>query len=74
MRFLADENLKAPIVAELLYLTKYEASQVPKGVEQNQFYHLPTNSLRQTEVRVTEALSVKVSDINFYSEVVRLLK
>ncbi len=54
------------------YLTKDEVHQVLKGVQRNRFYHLLINFLWQTGARVTEALSVKVSDIDFYSKVVRM--
>lgn len=54
------------------YLTREEVKQVLKGMEQNRFYHLLINFLWQTGARVTEALSVKVSDIDFYSKVVRM--
>ncbi|HEX3035423.1 MAG TPA: site-specific integrase [Thermodesulfobacteriota bacterium] len=54
------------------YLTREEVRQVLKGVEQDRFYHLLINFLWQTGARVTEALSVKVSDIDFYSKVVRM--
>jgi integrase len=54
------------------YLTKDEVHQALKGAERNRLYHLLINFLWQTGARVTEALSVKVSDIDFYSKVVRM--
>lgn len=54
------------------YMTRDEVHRVLKVVEQNPFYHLLLNFLWQTGPRVTEALSVRVSDIDFYSRVVRM--
>ena len=54
------------------YMTKDEVRDVLYGVENKPLIHLLINFLWQTGARVTEALSVKVSDIDFYSKVVRM--
>ena len=54
------------------YMTKDEVRAVLEGVEHKPLYHLLINFLWQTGARVTEALSVKVSDIDFYIKVVRM--
>jgi len=54
------------------YMTKDEVRDVLEGVENKPLNHLLINFLWQTGARVTEALSVKVSDIDFYSKVVRM--
>jgi len=54
------------------YLTKDEVRTVLDGIESKPLYHLLINFLWQTGARVTEALSVKVSDIDFYSKVVHM--
>ncbi len=53
-------------------MTKDEVKDVLEGVKQKSLNHLLINFLWQTGARVTEALSVKVSDIDFYSKVVRM--
>ena len=54
------------------YMTKDEIRNVLERVEHKPLYHLLINFLWQTGARVTEALSVKVSDIDFYSKVVHM--
>jgi integrase len=54
------------------YMTKDGVRTVLDGVEHKPLYHLLINFLWQTGARVTEALSVKVSDIDFYSKVVHM--
>jgi len=54
------------------YMTKDEVRTVLDGIESKPLYHLLINFLWQTGARITEALSVKVSDIDFYSKVVRM--
>jgi len=54
------------------YMTKDEVRDVLEGVEHKPLNHLLINFLWQTGARVTEALSVKVSDIDFYSKVVHM--
>ena len=54
------------------YLTKDEVHKVLKGVENRPLEHLLINSLWQTGARISEALAVRVSDIDFYSRVVRM--
>jgi len=53
-------------------MTKDEVRGVLDGVEDRPLNHLLINFLWQTGARVTEALSVKVSDIDFYSKVVHM--
>ena len=54
------------------YMTKDEVQRVLEGVEDRPLNHLLINFLWQTGARVSEALSVRVSDIDFYSKVVRM--
>ncbi len=54
------------------YMTRDEVRQVLEGIKRRTLDHLLINFLWQTGARVTEALSVKVSDIDFYSKVVRM--
>ena len=54
------------------YMTRDEVRDVLEGVENKPLNHLLINFLWQTGSRVTEALSVKVSDIDFYSKVVHM--
>ncbi len=54
------------------YMTKDEVRTVLDGIESKPLYHLLINFLWQTGARVTEALSVKVSDIDFYSKAVHM--
>ena len=54
------------------YMTKDEVRDVLEGVENKPLNHLLINFLWQTGARVSEALSVKVSDIDFYSKVVHM--
>jgi len=54
------------------YMTKDEIRDVLVAVEHKPLYHLLINFLWQTGARITEALSVKVSDIDFYSKVVHM--
>jgi len=54
------------------YLTKDEVREVLEGMRNKPLYHLLINFLWQTGARISEALSIKVSDIDFYSKVVRM--
>ena len=54
------------------YMTKDEVRDVLEGIENKPLNHLLINFLWQTGARITEALSVKVSDIDFYSKVVHM--
>ena len=54
------------------YMTRDEVRDVLQVVEDKPLNHLLINFLWQTGARVTEALSVKVSDIDFYSKVVHM--
>jgi len=54
------------------YLTKDEVGEILEGMRNKPLYHLLINFLWQTGARISEALSIKVSDIDFYSKVVRM--
>ncbi len=54
------------------YLTKDEVREVLETVKYSHLQHLLINFLWQTGARISEALSVMVSDIDFYSKVVRM--
>jgi len=54
------------------YLTKDEVREVLATAGGNPSQHLLINFLWQTGARISEALSVKVSDVDFYSKVVRM--
>ncbi|MDA2919064.1 tyrosine-type recombinase/integrase [Desulfobacterota bacterium AH_259_B03_O07] len=54
------------------YLTKDGVWEVLGGMRNKPLYHLLINFLWQTGARISEALSIKVSDIDFYSKVVRM--
>ncbi len=54
------------------YLTKDEVREVLGVVRNKPSKHLLINFLWQTGARISEALSVKVSDVDFYSKVVRM--